>query len=839
MMDSLFTTPSTEIVRVAIPVPINSLFDYGLPSRLREAAQPGCRVQVSFGGRPLTGIIVEQGSIDESEAPEIAAKRIDIESVIDPSPVLDSAMLQMLGEAAAEIFCPIGIALAAALPRGSAPRVVRRLGLSPRGSEALARGAVTGDARQVLELLEGGPLSPGVLARKLPNAQLMLTVLERDGLLEQVRVETSPQAKLRTERVVTVAMGLDVESTCTSALSRAPKQAELLRRISRNDKLAVSALRNERAQNSALLRNLEKRGFVVVGERDAPRDVLGPPVERDRPFELTPEQGVAVDRVNDAIRSNSAQQFLLHGVTGSGKTEVYLRLIQTAMDIGRQVLILVPEITLTHQIVARLRARFGDCLAVLHSGLNQGERFEQWQRLREGNTPIAVGARSALFAPLDNLGLIVIDEEHDGAYKNDEGFRYRAHDLARRRSLASGCPVVLGSATPSLETRHSSDVGDCERLVLARRIGSLGLPSVELIDMVHELEVAGKGKRSSITAPLRRALAETLEQDGQSVLFLNRRGFSTQIYCYDCGFAERCQHCEVALVFHAGEQRLRCHYCNFQKRPPEKCGGCGKVGTSLLGAGTERLEEEARTLFPSARIARLDRDTTQRRGVTASILEAFAARDLDILIGTQMVAKGHDFPQVRLVGVVAADTGLHMPDFRAAERSFQLLTQVAGRAGRAKLSGRVIMQTFVPNHYAIAPVCKHDYETFYATELEYRRELSYPPFGNLTQVVVSSPNEASALAAARVLATGVGATPPRPASEVDRRSIEQGPPRYEVLGPAPAPLARLRGNYRFQLLVKGSDREKVQAASARLASAITRLPRDVRATLDVAPVSML
>ncbi|MFT5444531.1 MAG: primosomal protein N' (replication factor Y) [Myxococcota bacterium] len=489
--------------------------------------------------------------------------------------------------------------------------------------------------------------------------------------------------------------------------------------------------------------------------------------------------------------------------------------------------------------MARLRARFGDGLAILHSGLNQGERLEQWQRLRAGDTPIAVGARSGLFAPLDNLGLIVIDEEHDSAYKNDEGFRYRAHDIARRLSERANCPVILGSATPALETRYKADLGDLERLVLAERIGTLGLPKVDIIDMVRERDIATKGKKSNLTAPLRRAVGETLDAGGQSILFLNRRGFSTQIYCYECGFAERCPHCEVALVFHASQERLRCHYCDHGKPPPSKCGGCGHPGSALLGVGTERLEEEVRTLFPKARIARLDRDTTQRRGATAEILAGISAGEIDILIGTQMVAKGHDYPGVQLVGVVSADMGLHMPDFRASERTFQLLTQVAGRAGRAKKAGRVILQSFVPDHYAIAPVATHDYETFYATELEYRRMLSYPPFGHVTQVIVSGPDEVKALSAARQLASGVGATPRQDWNENEPFEKIERAPAYEVLGPAPAPLSRLRGMYRFQILVKGSDTKRVFAASQRLSAAITRLPRELRATLDVSPVSML
>ncbi len=479
MTESLFAAPSRGLVRVALPVPIDSLFDYRVPEPLAARAQPGHRAQVVFAGRPLTGLICECVPASEHLAPERAGNLASLDKIIDATPVLSEELIRMLREAAAEILCPVGIALTAALPRGSAPRIIRQLELSEKGRRALSTGAVSGDARAVLAFVAKGPAAPATVARRVPSAQAMLQVLERDGLLVRVQQEREPSAKARTERTVSVAPGVDVDAVCQSALARAPKQAELLRRIARNPSVPVASLRDKLARSSNLLRTLERRGFITIGTRATPRDVLGPPVERDQPHDLTADQAAALATITHAIRERSSARFLLHGVTGSGKTEVYLRAVREVLDRGQQALLLVPEITLTHQIVARLRARFGDCLAVLHSGLNQGERLEQWQRLRAGNTPIAVGARSALFAPLDKLGLIVIDEEHDSAYKNDEGFRYRAHDLARRRAETAGCPVVLGSATPSLESRYEADSGKVERLVLAERIGTLGLPRVE------------------------------------------------------------------------------------------------------------------------------------------------------------------------------------------------------------------------------------------------------------------------------------------------------------------------------------------------------------------------
>jgi primosomal protein N' (replication factor Y) len=448
--------------------------------------------------------------------------------------------------------------------------------------------------------------------------------------------------------------------------------------------------------------------------------------------------------------------------------------------------------------------------------------------LRAGATPIAVGARSALFAPLENLGVIVIDEEHDSAYKNDEGFRYHARDLARRRGRQAGCPIILGSATPSLDTRFAAERGDVKRLVLAKRIGGRPLPAVEIVDLARERDRAPRGRKVILSTTLRRAIENALADGGQSILFLNRRGFSTAILCFECGATERCVNCDIALVYHASEQHLRCHYCDFQIAPPNQCSKCGAPDAALLGVGTQRLEEEVRGQFPKARIARLDRDTAKKQGFTESVLRGLRDRSIDIVVGTQMVAKGHDFPGVRLVGVVVADVGLHLPDFRAAERTFQLLTQVAGRAGRDATPGRVIVQTFDPGHYAIRPVLDHDYERFYAEELGYRKTLGYPPFGRLIRVLITGPEEAETRSASLELIQLVSAI-----------AVDGSEQELELLGPAPAPLARLRGRYRYQLLVKGPPGPLLRGAAEMLVKATAGFVSPLQANVDVNPVSML
>jgi len=815
MTAPLFGTDEASSVRVALPVPIDRLFDYAVPPSQRSAARPGCRVLVPFRNRRLTGVIVEC----DARAGFSGTLR-HIERVLDPEPVVSPAMLTILREAAEEVLCPIGIAFASALPAGSTPRMRRGYALTDRGRAALAAGATRGDAAELLMRLRDAPREPGALLGRAsrPEALALLEGLERDGLVTPVQIEGGPTARIAVSRHAALAPGVQLEAALAS-LARAPRQAALLRRLA-DGEVALDALGPE--YSTRLLRALVDRGFATLRERAAPRHVLGDP-EEDRVVTLTPDQADALKPICEAIRGRQPQSFLLHGVTGSGKTEVYLRAVGEALQLGRQALVLVPEITLTHQIVARLRARFGDELAVLHSGLRPGERLEQWQRLRDGATPIAVGARSALFAPLENLGVLVIDEEHDTAYKNDEGFRYHARSLARRRARAAGAPLILGSATPSLETRYAADQGEVTRLVLAHRIGRRPLPAVQIVDLARERESAPRGRKIILTRPLRRAMAETLASGGQTILFLNRRGFSTTVLCFDCGYAERCPHCDVSLVYHAAAGRLLCHYCDHAIAPPSQCGGCGAPDTALLGLGTERVEEEARVLFPRARIARLDRDTAAKRGYTQRVLRELRTGDLDILVGTQMVAKGHDFPGVRVVGVVAADVGLHMPDFRAAERTFQLLTQVAGRAGRDTAPGRVIVQTLVPSHYAVRPVRDHDYEAFYAEEITHRAALGFPPFGALTHVVVSATEEDAAARAAQTLASVAAA---------------QAGDEAECLGPAPAPLARLRGRHRIQLLVKGAP-AAVRRAALALREACSELPEGVQASVDVDPVHML
>ena len=600
------------------------------------------------------------------------------------------------------------------------------------------------------------------------------------------------------------------------------KQRQLLAYIASHGEVTASELRAAFPAPQTTLRRLVELGLLSERSSERPRDpFFAQPLPADPPVTPSPAQAAALAALAAALAAGFFAPFLLQGVTGSGKTEVYLRAIASALAQGKQALVLVPEIALTPQLVGRFRARFagsGVGVAVLHSGLSDGERIDAWRQVATGAAAIVIGARSAVFAPLPRVGIIVVDEEHEGSYKQGEGFRYHARDLALLRGQMAGATVLLGSATPAVTTCYRAMIGLTTLLRLDQRVLARTLPAVELVDL-RGIALAGV-----LAPPLLTALQENLAAGEQSLLLLNRRGFAPYILCTDCGTTFRCPNCEITLTWHQGRRQLRCHYCDYHTPPPEICSGCGGSRIFPEGAGTERLAEELLAAFPAARIARMDRDTTSRRGTQEKILARMLAGDIDILVGTQMVAKGHDFPGVTLVGVVNADSTLNFPDFRSAERTFSLLTQVAGRAGRGELPGRVLVQTRAPEHYAVACAARHDYLGYYEQEIAFRRELAYPPFGFLVNLVLAGNDAAATSRAAALLATG----------------LEQATTaEVEVLGPAPCPLSRLRGKHRWQILLKSQRRPPLQRLLDHLDGLRRRLPKGVVLSLDVDPLDML
>ncbi|TLM68194.1 MAG: primosomal protein N' [Deltaproteobacteria bacterium] len=598
-----------------------------------------------------------------------------------------------------------------------------------------------------------------------------------------------------------------------------PLQRALLTFVRGAGGVSLAVLRARFPAPYAALQRLVEQGLLVVEEIERSRDPLAAePVPPRAEVHLNADQESAVARLAAALAGGGFAPFLLFGVTGSGKTEVYLRAIAEVLKLGRQALVLVPEIGLTPQLVGRFRSWFQGLpvrLGLLHSGLNDGERYDAWRAAARGEVDVIIGVRSAVFAPLGRLGLIIVDEEHDASYKQGEGFRYHARDLALLRGQMEGATVILGSATPALTTWQRSCEGQLTCLELPARVAGRPLPAVEVV-------TPGDPAGEPLSLPLRAALAETLAAGDQALLLLNRRGYAPFLLCRECGATCRCPNCEITLTYSRVERAVRCHYCDYRETPPDVCPRCGGSRFVPEGAGTERLEEALRELFPEARIARMDRDTTSRKGAHGRLVSGMAAGAVDILIGTQMIAKGHDFGAVTLVGVLNADSALNLPDFRSAERVFALLSQAAGRAGRGDRPGRVLIQSFAPEHYALEFVARHDYRGFVDVELPQRRVLGYPPFGYLVNLVLSGNDREQVAAAADRLAAELA----RQAGEV------------EVLGPAPCLLQKLRGRSRMQILLKAGRRQPLR----RLLDgsvATCRLPAGVGMTVDVDPLDMM
>jgi len=579
--------------------------------------------------------------------------------------------------------------------------------------------------------------------------------------------------------------------------------------------------------SASAVRTLAKRGFVELAARPVERDPFAPGSGGASPWategssvapaQLTDEQSTALADLIGAVDRASFGVTVLHGVTGSGKTEVYLRVAAHALAKGQRTLVLVPEISLTPALAGLFRARFGPRVAIQHSGLSDGERHDQWHRIRRGDVDIVVGTRSAVFAPIDRLGVIIVDEEHDASYKQDETPRYHGRDVAVMRARMQGALAVLGSATPSLESMANVRAGRYGIVRLSKRILGRPLAAVTVVDMRRE--VASQGAMVTFSRALIAALRDRLARREQSLVLLNRRGFATVIFCRQCGASLECPHCSVNLTFHRAARRMRCHYCNYGARVPTTCEQCGGEFLEQSGFGTERLQADLHDEFPDARIARVDRDTIRRRGAVARVLGAVARGEVDILIGTQMIAKGHDFPAVTLVGVVSADIGLGLADFRASERTFQLLTQVVGRAGRGESAGEAIIQTLYPGHYSVLMAAAQDYDAFFARELEFRRALEYPPVVSLINVVVKGSALDHAMEGAR---------------EVAGRARQAG---ARILGPAPAPLSKVKDEFRAQFFIKGTNRGAMRRALQAALDARPDLRRHI--TVDVDPVSVL
>ena len=797
---------------VSLPVPLDRAFTYSLAPTLQHRVQPGSRVVVPFGPRKLTGVVLRC----HDEPPEVATK--EVLRLLDEVPVLDAGLLA-LGRWISSYYCaPLGEVLRSMTPLAGEVRQTKVYELTQSGRDAVRQlllGTPTEEpAVAVLRLLEPRPLSKGYLLKKIPKADNALRSLLKKGFIALDQDQEArdpfraPAARLRVEfkRRAEAEKLTKSERELLSYLELHPGSHNL------------ASIETAVSKASQAARALARRGLAEL-RPEAPTILSG---SIRAPHRLNPHQQAAFDCVKESLAAAKFATFLLHGVTGSGKTEVYLGLIEHTLTLGRNTLLLVPEIGLTPAMAGQFFQRFGDRVAILHSAFTDMERVEQWRRIRAGSASVVVGTRSGVFAPVRDLGLIIVDEEHDQSYKQEETPRYNGRDVAVMRGKALDACVVLGSATPSLESRYNAERGKYTLLELPQRVEQRAMPEIELIDMRQEfLETR---KQATFARALVEAVRERIEDGEQAMLLMNRRGFSSYANCRSCGERVQCKNCAVTLTYHRRDRRMLCHYCGYAEKVPETCPACQSQYIYFVGAGSERVEEELHREFPQARIARMDRDTVTGRRHYETILHAFRERDYDILVGTQMIAKGHDIPNVTLVGVVNADIGLGMPDFRAAERTFQLLTQAAGRAGRGAISGVVLIQTVNPEHYAIRCVAAQNYDQFYRKELEFRRLMRYPPFAALANVLVRSSSQEEAMAMSAELG----------------RQMEPPPEGIRVLGPAEAPVPKLKQEFRYQLLVKAVGRAKLNEVLNQLRQfAVDRKWPATALMIDVDPMSLL
>ena len=719
----------------------------------------GARVRVPLGSRTVTGCVLRHDPPSDQAGPEIR----DIVQVFDSEPFLPATVVDLCRWVAEYYMAGIGDAIGVALPPGARQR---------RSSFKMRR--------VVSATAHGLELASGEVHRDLPGGRPL-----------------GPRQRVALEVLAEVPAGL----TTAALRDRGVGVDAVTRLVARG--LAVARLETDG-------RDPFERAALVMEAEDPDR-------------RLTVEQQSALERLSALAATREFRVAVVHGVTGSGKTEVYVQLARQVCQEGRGALVLVPEIALTPAAAGQFRAAFGDRVAIQHSGLSDGERHDQWQRIRSGAVDAVVGTRSAVFAPLARLGVVIVDEEHDGSYKQDESPRYHGRDVAVMRASQEGALVVLGSATPSMESYQNAEAGKYERVTLEHRVFERPLAAVRLVNMREEF--AEVGPDVIISRDLAAAIGERLDRREQVLVLLNRRGYATSVFCRQCGDALECPNCSVSLTVHTARQgwRGRCHYCNYSVSVPTQCPRCAAPYLEQSGFGTEKVEQSVRERFPSARVGRIDRDTTRRQGALTTLLARFASGDLDVLVGTQMIAKGHDFPRVTLVGVISADVGLGLADFRAAERTFQLLTQVAGRAGRGERAGEAIVQTLYPEHYSIQLACRQDYDAFFQREIGYRRAMQYPPLFAMINVVVRGRTFPDAMGTAQTLV-----------SRLETKRVGGG---FKLLGPAPAPLVRLRGEHRVQFFLKGTRRAAMREALRAVMDGMPEARR--RVSVDVDPLTVL
>jgi primosomal protein N' (replication factor Y) len=799
--------------QVVIP-PLDQPYVYQIPTPTLIPPEIGQRVLIPLRNQLVTGYLWEPAP---DPGPEQSVKMID--QILDPQPLFSPSLRAFLSWISRYYHHPLGQVVKASLPPGLALNSLEVIEITPRGAEALTGSELPRMERELLSELAHRRRPWGKLDLEQKK---MAARLQTQGLIR--RIKHLSREKTRTQKVKWVYPGPRFSKEAFSE-----KYQALFEFLQRPEGLPLTDLRLFFPLPSRLLNQWRRKGLLEIREQPCFRNPLGEIFcLEERPETLTTEQEQALLKIKRALADGRYRSLLLHGVTGSGKTEIYLRATEETLALNRQALILVPEIGLVPQMEGRFRTRFGEKIAVLHSGLSPRERLDQWRRIQMGETPVVVGTRSAVFAPLESLGLVVVDEEHDPSLKQQESLRYHARDLALVRAQLVQAVAVLGSATPSLTTLHLLDQKKMAYLPLTRRVRQRAMPEINLID----LKQFRKGRRETpLSPPLLEAVKTQVEAGHQILFFLNRRGFEPLTLCTLCGAPVRCRNCSVSLTFHAASQELLCHLCGFHQPLSPLCPACGREGIKTIGWGTEKVEKELKMLFPETVIDRLDRDTVSKKNAHYQILKRFQDRKTQILVGTQMITKGHDFPGVTLIGVLCADLSLNWPDFRSGERTFQLLAQVAGRAGRGPYPGKVFIQTYNPDHYIFEYVRRHDYLGFYRQELKFRREFEYPPFTRLVHILIQGNPETGV----RDQAQEIGNLLSR---EREKRNLTTS---LTLLGPVPAPISKIKGRYRWQILLKGKDPRMLHQISAWVQETGKHILKGsgVQLILDVDPVDML
>jgi primosomal protein N' (replication factor Y) len=803
------------VASIAVNIPSAKTFTYSVPGEMKEELAIGKRVLVPFGKRKVTGYVTEIKDLSEREDLK------DIIEILDKKPLFTKEDLKFYRWVSSYYMHPLGKSLREILPGGI--DVKSDTWIYPEGDgNGGEEKTISPTQRKIIGILENchKGISSKNLKEKLGRGNIGedLKTLQESGLLRVEEKLRKAEVRVKKECMIRLASDLPADARLTE------KQEWIIELLRGNGEVPLAALRDEVKNIRSTIKRMEKRGLLCLSEKE----VLRAP---DTPCDiglaggdlhLNSQQKAALDEIIEGILSKRYRPYLLHGVTGSGKTEVYLRAIEKVLEMKGSAIFLVPEIALTPQLISRVKEKFDeDSIAILHSGIGKSSKYDEWRRAQRGDARIIIGARSAIFAPVKNLRLIIVDEEHDASYKQDERLTYNARDCAMVKARLSSAAVILGSATPGLQTYFNIEEKDITHLTLPKRVVDRPLPEIEIIDMKNEREE--RGNLSILSKRLKGAIQDTLDSKKQTLLFLNRRGFNTFLVCTDCGYIFKCLNCSVSMTHHMSDGTMRCHYCDYVLKAPPLCPECGGSKIRSYGVGTEKLQEEIEALFPQARVERMDSDSMSKRGAYERIMRELERGTIDILVGTQMIAKGHDFPNVTLVGIVSADTSLNIPDFRASERTFQIITQVSGRGGRGDFPGRVIIQTLNPEQYAITYAKDHNYLGFYNEEMETRRELSYPPFSRMVKFRISSTKEERVKKSATLL------------GEIARRTVEKY--NITVMGPAEAPIAKIKGRYRWQMLLRGKDVKKLHALSGKILQQLGKSEADIR--LDVDPLSFM